>query len=143
MLVRGSRVWRGGGSAVQAEVVCFESKPRYSLSRRYPPFNHHTNSWSYTDAQGLILLASFRSSWWHTCTLSSTHQLRGSFLFGLLSLPPPSVGPNVRFPPQFCADCSIFLQAHSSCIYLHDPCFFPRRKRCRGEVENMVDVTLC
>ena len=46
----------------------------------------------------------------------------------ILSLPPPSVGPNVRFPPQFCADFSRFLQAHSGCIYLHVPCFFSPQK---------------
>ena len=62
MLVRGSRVWGGGSAVYQAEVACFESKVRYYLSRIYPPFNHHTSSWSYTDAQDLILLASFRSS---------------------------------------------------------------------------------
>ena len=68
--------------------------------------------------------------------LESTHGM-------ILSLPPPSVGPNVRFPLQFSTDLSKFLRAHSSYIYFHVPCFFPRRKRCRGEVEDIDDVTLC
>ena len=63
------------------------------------------------------------------------------FFCQILSLPPPSVWPLVRFLPQFCTDRSNFLQVHSKVTYLHIPYFFPHRKWCADRVENLDNVT--
>ena len=81
------------------------------------------------DSVALIRFQIHSSRYPHLRYFNGTIQLLGHVRGDAIGLPQSHRnGPNVRFPRQLCADFSRFLQAHSSCIYLHVPCFFSPQK---------------